>query len=73
MPLITNQVMGDIIGIIGQVVGKSETASKLKPRSDKEPPFPLSQKGDSKTKHTGVEIQYDGRTIMFNLMLSHLN
>ena len=70
---ISNQIMRHIILIIGHVFGKPKAASKLKPRSSKEPHLLMYQKVDGKKEHTGVEMHYDGCAISFNLMLSDLN
>jgi hypothetical protein len=70
---ISNQIMRDIILIIGHVFGKPKAASKLKPRSSKEPHLLLYQKVNDKEEHTGVEMHYDGCAVTFNLMLSDLD
>jgi len=72
LSMITNQIMIDIINIVGDVFGNRKAARKLRPRSYKEPHLLLYQKVKGKPEHVGVEMHYDGCAITFNLMLSDL-
>lgn len=67
---VTDHIMASIIDIVGKIHGNEEGASKLHPRSWKEPHLLLYQKFENEQPHTGVEMHYDGCDITWNCMLS---
>ena len=67
---VTDHIMASIIDTVGKIHGNEQGASKLHPRSWKEPHLLLYQKFKNETPHTGVEMHYDGCDITWNCMLS---
>lgn len=67
---VTDHIMASIIDIVGVIYQNKDEASKLHPRSWKEPHLLLYQKFENKVPHTGVEMHYDGCDITWNCMLS---
>lgn len=67
---VTDHIMSNIIDVVGEIYGKKQEATKLHPRSWKEPHLLLYRKFENEAPHTGVEMHYDGCDITWNCMLS---
>jgi hypothetical protein len=70
---ITDLITEDVKTVIGEILGKKKEASKLQPRSWKEPHLLLYQKVPNLPDHTGVEMHYDGSDFTWQLMLMDVN
>lgn len=67
---VTDHIMSNVIDVVGEIYGKKQEATKLHPRSWKEPHLLLYRKFENEPPHTGVEMHYDGCDITWNCMLS---
>jgi hypothetical protein len=70
---ITDQVMDNVVKVVGEVFHCTRGAASLRPRTWKEPHLLRYQKIEGKTVHTGVELHWDGSDITWQLMLSDEN
>ena len=69
MQNIVDDIMRNVIKVVGKVYGKERECSKLHPRSWKEPHLLHYQVLEGKPEHTGIEMHYDGCNITWSLML----
>ena len=60
---IINTIMAKVIKIVGEIFEDPEGASKLRPRSWKEPHLLKYQAVDGFPRHTGICEHYDGKSI----------
>mmetsp|Transcript_12422 Transcript_12422/g.26846 ORF Transcript_12422/g.26846 Transcript_12422/m.26846 type:complete len:527 (-) Transcript_12422:114-1694(-) len=67
---VVNDVMRNVITVVGKVYGKEQECAKLRPRSWKEPHLLLYQVLQGKPEHTHIPMHYDGCDITWSLMLS---
>jgi hypothetical protein len=70
---ITDQVVDNVVKVVGEVFSCPKGAASLKPRTWKEPHLLRYQKIEGRTVHTGVELHWDGSHITWQLMLSDEN
>jgi hypothetical protein len=70
LQIVTDEIIKDVVDIIGEIFRDSAAAKSLKPRSWKEPHLLRYQKVDGKPDHTGVEMHFDGSHFTWQLMLS---
>ena len=67
---IVDGIMSTVVDIVGSVYGNARAASKLRPRSWKEPHLLHYQVLPGKPEHLGIEMHYDGCDVTWSLMLS---
>ena len=70
LQMVTDDIIADVVEIIGEIFQNPAAAKSLKPRSWKEPHLLRYQKVDGKLDHTGVDMHFDGSHFTWQLMLS---
>jgi hypothetical protein len=70
LQIVTDEIVADVVEVIGEIFRDPDAAKSLKPRSWKEPHLLRYQKVDGKPDHTGVEMHFDGSHFTWQLMLS---